>query len=404
MLMMKKRSLALIVIFFMLVSAAGTAAVILLGGLSAGGLVMVPKTEYEDYRAIKKEYATMFDLKEYINKNYYLPVENEALNEGIYKGLFMGIGDPYSSYLSKEEYEDIMMSTSGEFQGIGVTIAPDDNGFISVIAPIEDTPAERAGIKAGDKIVKVDDTEYSSVTINEAVSAMRGEAGTKVVIAVLRNGRIISFDIIRSNIILKSVKSEMLENNIGYIRITNFDEKTGEEFGTHLRSIELKKPAGIIIDLRDNPGGVVDASVEVADRLLGAGVITYTEDRAGKKEYYKSDADKLDIPYVVLINKGSASASEILAGAVKDFEAAKIVGETSFGKGIIQRITPYGDDGGGIKLTVMQYFSPKGSVIHKQGVEPDVQVEILEEDYVDGTLPEENDKQMLKAIELLLNE
>ncbi len=341
MLMMKKRSLALIIVFFMIVSSVVTGAVILLGGLSAGGLVMIQKSDFEDYKAIKKEYGTLFDLKQFINDNYYQPVPDEALNEGIYKGLFMGIGDPYSSYLTKEEYDDILMSTSGEFQGIGVTIAPDANGFINVIAPIEDTPAEKAGIKAGDKIVKVDDTEYSSITINEAVSAMRGEPGTKVSIAVLRNGEILSFDLIRSNIMLKSVKSEMLENNIGYIRITNFDEKTGDEFNSHLRDIEAKKPIGIVLDLRDNPGGVVDTSVQIADRLLGSGVITYTEDRAGTKEYYKSDSDMIDIPFVVLINKGSASASEILAGAIKDFKAAKIVGETSFGKGIIQRITPY---------------------------------------------------------------
>jgi len=399
--MMKKRSLAMIVLFFMIVSSAGTAAVILLGGLSAGGLVMIQKSEYEDYKDVKAEYAGIEELKDYINKNYYVPVDEKDLDQGLYKGLFMGIGDPYSEYLTKEEFEDIVASTSGEFQGIGVTIAPDEQGFINVIAPIEDTPAERAGIKSGDKIVKVDDTEYSSTTIDEAVDALRGAPGTKVRVYVIRKGELLSFELTRSNIVLKSVKSEMLDGNIGYIRITNFDEKTADEFNAHLRSIEAKDPKGLIVDLRDNPGGVVDASVAIADKLLGAGVITYTEDRAGNKEYYKSDEQKIDIPFALLINVGSASASEILAGAVKDYKAGRIIGETSFGKGIIQRIEPYGDDGAGIKLTVMQYFSPNGNVIHKKGVEPDIKVEISEEDNVDGELPRENDRQLLKAIEVL---
>jgi carboxyl-terminal processing protease len=365
MLMMRKRSLALIIIIFMVIAAVGTGAIIFLGGLSTGSLVMISKSEYQTYQAAKDKYATLTDLENYINENYYVPVDQKALQEGMYKGLFLGIGDPYSSYLTKKEFDDIMMTSSGEFQGIGVTISPDENGFINVIAPIEDTPAERAGIKSGDKIVKVDDKEYSSVTINEAVTAMRGEPGTKVLITVLRKGKLVEYNLTRSNIILKSVKSEVLENGIGYIHITTFDEKTGEEFRNHLKDLQAQKVTSIILDLRDNPGGVVDASVEVADILLGAGVITYTEDRAGNKEYYKSDANKLDLPFVVLINKGSASASEILAGAIKDFKAAKIVGETSFGKGIIQRITPY------------------------------------ETDYVNEVLPRENDKQLQKAIELL---
>jgi carboxyl-terminal processing protease len=401
MLMMRKRSLALIIIVFMVISAVGTGVILFLGGLSTGGLVVIPRSEFQAYQAAKEKYATLTDLENYINENYYVPVDQKELQVGMYKGLFMGIGDPYSSYLTKKEFDDIMMTSSGEFQGIGVTISPDENGFINVIAPIEDTPAERAGIKSGDKIVKVDDKEYSSVTINEAVTAMRGEPGTKVLITVLRKGKLVEYKLTRSNIVLKSVKSEILENGIGYIHITTFDEKTGEEFRNHLKDLQAQKVTRIILDLRDNPGGVVDASVEVADMLLGAGVITYTEDRAGNKEYYKSDANKLDLPFVVLINKGSASASEILAGAIKDFKAAKIVGETSFGKGIIQRITPYGNEGGGIKLTVMQYFSPDGNIIHKKGVEPDFKVEILDTDYVDDVLPRENDKQLQKAIELL---
>lgn len=401
MLMMKKRSLIILIVVFMLASAIGTGVLILSIGVSTGNLVVLNKAEYSKYETIINEYSALFDLEKFVNDNYYIPVDKAAIREGTYQGVFLGLGDPYSSYLNKKDYEDLLATTAGEFQGIGVTIAPDESGFINVIAPIEDTPAARAGIMASDKIVKVDDKEYTAKTINEAVTAMRGVPGTKVKIDVLRDGAIIKFDLIRSNIVLKSVKSEILENNIGYIRITNFDEKTLGEFQNHLKDLESKQIKGLVIDLRDNPGGLVDSSVSITDMLLGSGVITFTEDRNKVREYYKSDATKLDVPYVVLINKGSASASEIMAGAIKDNKGGTLIGETTFGKGIIQRIFSYGNDGGGIKLTVMQYFSPNGNIIHKVGVKPDVEVIIKDDAYANGDLPRENDTQLQKGIEIL---
>jgi carboxyl-terminal processing protease len=401
MLMMKKRSLIILIVVFMLASAIGTGVLILSIGVGTGNLVVLNKAEYSKFETIMSEYSTLFDLEKFVNDNYYIPADKAAIREGTYQGVFLGLGDPYSSYMNKKDYEDLLATTAGEFQGIGVTIAPDESGFINVIAPIEDTPAARAGIMASDKIVKVDNKEYTAKTINEAVTAMRGVPGTKVKIDVLRDGKIISFDLIRSNIVLKSVKSEMLENNIGYIRITTFDEKTLGEFKNHLKDLESKNINGLVIDLRDNPGGLVDSSVSITDMLLGSGVITFTEDRNKVREYYKSDAAKLDVPYVVLINKGSASASEIMAGAIKDNKGGKLIGETTFGKGIIQRIFSYGNDGGGIKLTVMQYFSPNGNIIHKVGVKPDIEVIIKADAYVNGDLPRENDTQLQKGIEIL---
>jgi carboxyl-terminal processing protease len=401
MLMMKKRSLIILIVVFMLASAIGTGVLILSIGVGTGNLVVLNKAEYSKFETIMSEYSTLFDLEKFVNDNYYIPADKAAIREGTYQGVFLGLGDPYSSYMNKKDYEDLLATTAGEFQGIGVTIAPDESGFINVIAPIEDTPAARAGIMASDKIVKVDNKEYTAKTINEAVTAMRGVPGTKVKIDVLRDGKIISFDLIRSNIVLKSVKSEMLENNIGYIRITTFDEKTLGEFKNHLKDLESKNIKGLVIDLRDNPGGLVDSSVSITDMLLGSGVITFTEDRNKVREYYKSDAAKLDVPYVVLINKGSASASEIMAGAIKDNKGGKLIGETTFGKGIIQRIFSYGNDGGGIKLTVMQYFSPNGNIIHKVGVKPDIEVIIKADAYVNGDLPRENDTQLQKGIEIL---
>ena len=401
MLMMKKRSLILLIIVFMLTSAIGTGILILTIGIGTGNLVVLSKDNYNKYEAIMTDYSGLFDLEKFVNENYYIPVDKAAIKEGTYQGVFLGLGDPYSSYLNKKDYQDLLESTAGEFQGIGVTIAPDDAGFIKVIAPIEDTPAARAGIKAGDKIVKVNDKEYTAKTINDAVAAMRGEPGTKVKIEVLRDGALIKFDLVRSNIVINSVKSEVLADNLGYIRITNFDEKTLGEFKNHLKDLESKKIKGLVLDLRDNPGGLVDSSVSITDMLLGSGTITYTEDRNGKREYYKSDASKIDVPYVVLINKGSASASEIMASAIKDNKGGTIIGETSFGKGIIQRIFSYGNDGGGIKLTVMQYFSPNGNVIHKIGVKPDVEVIVKDDAYVNGLLPRDKDTQLNKGIEIL---
>jgi carboxyl-terminal processing protease len=401
MLMMKKRSLIILILVFMLASAIGTGVLFLSVGVSTGNLIVLSKAEYSKYENIMNEYSSLFDLEKFVNDNYYIPVDKKSIREGTYQGVFLGLGDPYSSYLTKKDYEDLLDTTAGEFQGIGVTIAPDDTGFINVIAPIEDTPAARAGIMASDKIVKVDDKEYTAKTINEAVTAMRGQPGTKVKIDVLRDGAIIKFDIVRSNIVLKSVKSEMLDESIGYIRITNFDEKTLGEFENHLKDLESKQMKGLVIDLRDNPGGLVDSSVSITDQLLGSGIITYTEDRKKVREYYKSDAAKLDVPYVVLINKGSASASEIMAGAIKDNKGGTLIGETTFGKGIIQRIFSYGNEGGGVKLTVMQYFSPNGDIIHKIGVKPDIEIIIKDEAYVKGDLPRENDTQLQKGIELL---
>jgi carboxyl-terminal processing protease len=401
MLMMKKRSLKILIVVIMIASAIGTGILILSVGVGTGNLVVLNKAEYSKYTTIMDEYSELFDLEKFVNENYYIPVDEAAIREGTYQGVFLGLGDPYSSYLNKKEYEDLLDTTAGEFQGIGVTIAPDESGFINVISPIEDTPAARAGIMPSDKIVKVDDKEYTAKTINEAVTAMRGVPGTKVKIDVLRDGAILKFDLIRSNIVLKSVKSEMLENNIGYIRITTFDEKTLGEFKNHLKDLESKQLKGLVIDLRDNPGGLVDSSVSITDMLLGSGVITYTEDRNKVREYYKSDAAKVDVPYVVLINKGSASASEIMAGAIKDNKGGTLIGETTFGKGIIQRIFSYGNDGGGVKLTVMQYFSPNGSIIHKVGVKPDVEVVVKDDAYVNGDLPRENDTQLQKGIEIL---
>lgn len=397
--MSKKKVFVLLIVVIVITA---TVTVGLMTFIPLRGKVLISYNDFEQYRYIINEYGKLFELRSYIDDNYYVPVEDDALMMGIYKGLFQGLGDPYSSYLTAKEYEDLKISSQGEFQGIGVTVYPSDKGYITVVAPFTGSPADLAGIKSGDRIVKVDDIEYSAEKMDIAVSKMRGEPGTPVKITVMRDGEneLLDFNILRANVKILSVESELLKDGLGYIRIVSFDENTADDFKEHLRNLDLQDIHGLIIDLRNNPGGLVNESIEIADMLLGKETIIYTEDSKGNKQFYESDREKIDIPYVVLVNESSASASEILAAAIKDSGETNIIGTRTFGKGIIQRIQPL-ENGDGIKMTVAQYFSPKGHVIHGVGIEPNVIVEIDEKILEGGLLTKENDEQLKKAMELL---
>lgn len=404
---MKKRKLVLLL-----------AAALVVGGVVGSVLSGLQDDKMSDeydklktqYIGMNQEYGELAQLQKFIEENYYIPVKDSDLQEGTYRGLFYGIGDPYTGYLDKEEYADLIKSDIGEeFYGIGVTISPSQDGYITVIAPIDDGPAAKAGILTGDKIVKVDGKSYSGDEIDDAVKAMRGTKGSEVKVTILRDDQEKTLEVKREKVHTQTVKSEVLPENIGYIRISSFESKTADDFKDQLTQMEKKKVKGLVIDLRGNPGGLVDVSVKVADQLLGEGVVTYTQDRKGNKQYYKSKPGKTDLPYVLLVNGGSASAAEIVASAVQDNNGGKLVGEKTFGKGIIQQLIPIsaivsGDkSGAAIKMTTMQYFSPKGHVIQKKGIEPDVKVEINKEDYLPGTnvLPRDKDAQLNEAIKLL---
>ncbi len=354
-----------------------------------GNKAIISKSDYEEFKKLSK----VLFLKERIEDEFYQDVNEEDLITAVERGIFDGLDDPYSQYYTKDEFKDLIETTSGSYVGVGIVVSPGEDGFITVVAPIEDTPAEKAGIKPGDKITKVDSVKYSAKELDKAISIIKGEPGKDVVLSIIRED-MQEFDVTikREQIVIKSVKSEMMED-IGYIRISSFDERTGEEFDENLASIKENNPKGIIIDLRDNPGGLLDQVKEVADSILGEATIVYTEDRDGNRNYLKSSASgKLDIPLVILVNGNSASASEILAGAVRDNKAGTLVGTTTFGKGLVQNVVPL-KDGSGYKITMAQYFTPSGEYINEKGITPEYVVQASED--------ESKDVQLEKAIQII---
>jgi carboxyl-terminal processing protease len=312
-----------------------------------------------------------------IKRDYVEPVSDKKLLEDAIRGMLTGL-DPHSAYLIAEEYQELKEGTTGQFGGLGIEVTM-ENGFVKVVSPIDDTPAQRAGIKTGDLIVRLDDQPVKGMSLNDAVKIMRGEPGSKILLTVVREGEEapLKITITRDIIKVKSVKSRMLEKDYGYVRISSFQSKTGESLKEAVA--ELKKEnagglKGLVLDLRNNPGGVLNAAVEVSDAFIKSGLIVYTEGRIENSEmrFNASPDDIIDgAPIVVLINAGSASASEIVAGALQDQKRAVIIGEKSFGKGSVQTILPT-SNGAAVKLTTARYYTPSGRSIQAEGIEPDI--------------------------------
>lgn len=368
--------------------------------ISVGDKVVVSKADLNTMKSFEK----LIGLKEYIKDNYVEGAEDGKLIEGAIKGMFESLGDPYSVYMTKEEFKNFNESTKGTYGGIGIIVTLSEDGYVTVVAPIEDTPGERAGIKTNDKIIKVDDKDVIGVELESAVSLMKGKKGTKVTLTVLRENvkEPLVFDIKREEIILKTIKGKMLENQIGYIRITMFDEDTGKEFKKSLEELKAKNMKGLVIDLRQNPGGFITQCIEVADELLDKGLIVYTEDKNKVREDYESKDGKVNVPYVLLVDEGSASASEILSGAVKDRKTGILIGAKTFGKGLVQSIDQL-NDGSGVKLTTQKYYTPNGISINKIGIQPDIEVKPLE--MREGQKPEDvQDIQLDRAVQEVLKQ
>lgn len=352
----------------------------------------------------KQTEKTLNEIVNTIQENYYKDITDDELNEGILRGVVESLGDPYSVYMNQEEYKKFMESSDGEYVGVGLVVSPGKDGYITVVSPVKGSPAEKAGIKTDDKILKVNGQEYSADKMSDAVSVMRGKEGEKVTLTIGRNEKNgfveKDYEIIRKKIKLETVFGEMLEDKIGYIGITEFDKPTYTDFVAQYKKLKKDGMKSLILDLRGNPGGLLDVCADLADFFLDEGTIVYTKYKDGEKDYYYSDAQKEDIPMVVLVNGGSASASEIVSGALQDRGRAKIIGTQTFGKGIVQRIFDL-NSGQALKVTVSEYFTPNDKNIHGIGIEPDIIVELDEDVEGIGTEYLDEDLQLQKAIEVL---
>lgn len=336
-----------------------------------------------------------------ISAYYYDDVDQQKAAEGLYAGLVDSLEDPYSCYFTKEEYQDYLNSSNGTYYGIGVVLTQNiQTGEISVTRVYDSSPAKEAGLKAGDVFVSADDFQAEGADVSEFASHVKGDEGTTVELTVLRDGKEKTFTVERRKVEIPTVEHQMLQGNTGYIQILEFDEVTAEQFDAALKDLRKQKMTSLIVDLRDNPGGMVTSVTDILDTILPEGLLVYTQDKDGKKKEYNSDKNELNLPLAVLVNENSASASEIFAGAVKDYGYGTIIGTTTFGKGIVQVLTPL-SDGSAIKVTTAKYFTPKGNYIHGVGIEPDVELEFKyggdEEEEYDIM----KDNQVLKALDIL---
>lgn len=326
------------------------------------------------------ELRTFTEVFSRIKSDYVEPVDDKKILKDAIQGMLSGL-DPHSAYLDPEGYKELRIGTEGQFGGLGIEVTM-ENGFIKVITPIEDTPAARAGVRTNDIIIKLDDKPVKGLTLTEAVRLMRGRPGSKIKLTIIRegNGKPLKISVMRAVIKLQSVKRRMLETDYGYVRITQFQGNSGKGLNRAIRQLQKmnKRPLkGMILDLRNNPGGVLSVSVSVADTFLDSGLIVYTEGRTSDSElrYSATPGDLLNgAPMVVLINGGSASASEIVAGALQDHRRAIILGTQSFGKGSVQTILPI-SNGAALKLTTARYYTPNGRSIQASGIKPDIIVE-----------------------------
>lgn len=323
-------------------------------------------------------------------------IDTEKLKENILKGYVAALGDPYSEYYDKDETKEMIEMTTGEYSGIGAVLSQDQTtGAAVILDTYEGSPSNEAGIKTGDIIVKVGDTDVAGMSLTEIVSHIKGEEGTEVTIEVLRGEEKLSMTMKRAKIKVQTVKHELLDDQTGYLQITEFEQPTYDQFREAMDDLESRGMKRLVVDLRNNPGGDLDTVCRILDDLLPEGVIVSIKSKDGSKEDYKSDAEhSFTKPLAVLVNGNSASASEIFSGAVQDYGIGTIVGETTFGKGIVQQLYDL-KDGTMVKLTIAQYFTPKGRYIHKKGIVPDVEIKAPKDE------SEGNDVQLDKALEIV---
>jgi carboxyl-terminal processing protease len=352
---------------------------ILFGALVVGGL----NARLVDAQGSYEELRSFVDVLNVIKKNYVDDVKTKDLLTGAIKGMLAAL-DPHSGYMTPEAFKDFQVETKGEFGGLGIQIGVKDN-VLTVIAPIEDTPAFKAGLKSGDKILKIADESTKNMAINDAVSKMRGPKGKSITLSILREGWTQPKDIVivRDIIKIKSVKSKMLKDDIGYVKLTQFQEMSADDLSKALKALKEKGMKSIILDLRNDPGGLLNIAVDVAGQFLPPKkLVVYIKGRSGDKVEYFTDGSMTaytELPMVVLVNQGSASASEIVAGALKDWNRAVLIGVQTFGKGSVQTLIPL-SDGSGLRLTTAKYYTPSGVSIQNVGITPDITVKLEAKD------------------------
>ena len=359
--------------------------------------------------------ATLFaDKYDYIDKKleviqraldeYYVgELDQTAMEEGIYKGLVSAVGDPYTTYYTQEEFEEVMEKSSGVYAGIGVQMMVDQNdNSILVTDVFPSSPAEKAGMLINDKIIGAEGQKLTGDDFSTAPKIIKGKPGTKVKVTVFRpsTNETLELEMKRENVIYPSVEHKMLQEDISYIKVREFEELTYKQFKGALDASEKANAKGLIIDLRNNSGGLLDITVKMADELIPEGIIVSTKNKQGEEDVMRADGEYIDLPVVVLVNEKSASASEVLSGALKDHNRAVLVGKRTYGKGIVQTIMPL-TDGSALKVTTSQYFTPSGVCIQGEGIEPDYDVSLAPELMIKPALEYDEDAQLQKAVEVL---
>ena len=340
--------------------------------------------------------------------DYYLNgIDNDKMKDGIYKGMVDSLGDPYTVYYNSEEYKQFTSSSSGTYSGIGVAVSQNvTTGAITIVKTFKKGSGEKEGMKPGDVIYKVEGKKIEGLELSKVVSMIKGEEGTFVKVTVLRDGKEIEFNLERKKLEVDTVNYRMEERSgkkIGYISVSEFDEVTASQFKNAISELNKEGMEGLVIDLRDNPGGLLDVTCEMLDRMIKKGLLVYTVDKNGKRvDEDATDSDSFDKPVAILVNGNSASASEVFSGAMKDYKAATLVGTRTFGKGIVQSIVPFGD-GTAMKVTVSKYYTPNGVNIHGTGIEPDVVVELSKDATKNGKYDRKYDNQLDKALDVVVD-
>lgn len=344
----------------------------------------------------------MQQIQAYVDKYFLDDIDQSKMQDAVCKGMVDGLGDTYAAYYNESEYRDMKEKTSGNYCGIGAYVSQSaTDGSISVVQPIKGSPAEKAGLKSGDIISQVDGVSIEGMDLTAVVSKMKGKAGTKVELTVIRDNHPKTFHLTREEIHSQTVASRMLDGKIGYIAVSSFEEVTKQQFRDALDKLEKKGEESLIIDLRNNGGGLLSTAVDMLNRLLPEGIVVYTKDKEGKKEVYRSDGkESFDKPVVILVNENSASASEVFSGAMQDYEKAVLIGTTTFGKGIVQTVFDL-PDGTALKLTTSKYYTPKGRNIHGTGLKPDVSVELDDQTFTEKKSGLVIDNQLEKAVDYL---